>query len=346
MRKLALLALPVGLLAQVITLPGPPPLKLPPWLAPFPLARVQSSRGSANDAKVSYAAAVRPEKVVEFYHRELQLGGIVFETKPGDDGNIQFDTGKAIGSVRIRAAGEGSTVEVSYSLKPEPPPTPPAPVTNADLSGTWNFAHWGGRFRGTIQLQQTGSVVRGTWHTSYGKVEPDDPVAGRVSGNTLMLTRFVGDNQRFELTLSPDGHRMEGYGEGFFLNHTDLAMERADEPTAPAAPSKKGGLGTTPPQGTYKWAMQSTGFGQGAARKYKSFYYEVPTGRSVEEPLRLPGGGEIVSVFPDDCEFVMRNDAGKALDFRSQDEAKGASLGAGTWALYPLRCNGVVVYVK
>ena len=66
-------------------------------------------------------------------------------------------------------------------------------------------------------LSQSGAILRGTWHTSRGKVEPDDTVTGRVDGNVVTLWRFIGDNrQSFALTLSPDGDRLDGFGDGFF----------------------------------------------------------------------------------------------------------------------------------
>jgi hypothetical protein len=102
-----------------------------------------------------------------------------------------------------------------------------------DLSGVWAFTHAEARFEGTIVLRQTGSVFTGTWHTSTGKSEPDSSLAGRVAGNTVSFTRSVGSNQNFVLTLSADGNRLDGFGDGFFLNHTNLNMQR----TSGAAPS-------------------------------------------------------------------------------------------------------------
>jgi hypothetical protein len=99
------------------------------------------------------------------------------------------------------------------------------PATN--LSGTWGFTHFDGRFQGVIVLQQTGSSITGTWHTSAGKSEPDSSLAGWVNGNTVTLTRAVGNNQNYVLTLSTDGTRLDGFGDGWFLNHTNLNMQRA-----------------------------------------------------------------------------------------------------------------------
>jgi hypothetical protein len=77
-------------------------------------------------------------------------------------------------------------------------------------------------------LRQSGSTFAGTWHTSRGKSEPDDQVTGRVDGNTVTLWRFIGNNkQSFVLTLSADGNRLDGFGDGFFLNHTNLNMVRS-----------------------------------------------------------------------------------------------------------------------
>jgi hypothetical protein len=113
-----------------------------------------------------------------------------------------------------------------------------------DLSGTWGFTCMDDRFQGWVVIHQSGPTFRGTWHTSKGKVEPDDQVTGRVDGNIVTLWRFIGDNrQSYVLTLSPDGNRLDGFGDGFFLNHTNLNMQRskasAASPAAPAATVKK-----------------------------------------------------------------------------------------------------------
>jgi hypothetical protein len=116
--------------------------------------------------------------------------------------------------------------------------------TATDLSGTWGFTHANDQFQGWVTITQSGPILRGTWHTSRGKTEPDDVVTGRVDGNTVTLWRYIGDNrQSFALTLSPDGERLDGFGDGFFLNHTNLNMLRsrassAAQPT-PAATVRK-----------------------------------------------------------------------------------------------------------
>jgi hypothetical protein len=112
-----------------------------------------------------------------------------------------------------------------------PPSDGPASVSRAqavtDLSGTWGFTHADDHFRGWIVLQQSGSIISGTWHTSFGKSEPDDTISGRVDGNTVTIWRLIGNNrQNFVLTLSADGSRLDGFGDGFFLNHTNLNMQR------------------------------------------------------------------------------------------------------------------------
>ncbi len=124
--------------------------------------------------------------------------------------------------------------------------------TAADLSGTWGFTHWDDRFQGWIVLHQTGPILRGTWHTSKGKTEPNDEVTGRVDGNSVTLWRFIGDNrQSFVLTLSADGNRLDGFGDGYFLNHTNLNMQRSAATSVPttaaATVTVRKDLGTPPP---------------------------------------------------------------------------------------------------
>jgi len=88
-----------------------------------------------------------------------------------------------------------------------------------DLSGTW---------QGWIALCQSGSKLQGTWHTSSGKSEPDTSVTGRVDGTAVTLERFLGPNeQSYALILSADGNRLDGFGEGYFLHHTNLNMTRS-----------------------------------------------------------------------------------------------------------------------
>jgi hypothetical protein len=98
-----------------------------------------------------------------------------------------------------------------------------------NVSGTWAFTHGDGRFQGLIQLKESEWGVTGTWRTTKGKVEPDDQVVCLIEGRTVQLTRYIGRqfHQTFVLTLSNDGNRLDGFGEGYFLNHTNLNMQRA-----------------------------------------------------------------------------------------------------------------------
>lgn len=99
-----------------------------------------------------------------------------------------------------------------------------------DLSGTWSFTHFDDRFQGSITLSQSGSTLQGTWHTSSGKSEPDTPVTGSVNGTVVTLKRSLGQNQQtYEMTLSADGNRLDGFGEGYFLHHTNLNMTRSGD---------------------------------------------------------------------------------------------------------------------
>jgi len=111
----------------------------------------------------------------------------------------------------------------------------PAPaVAQGPLSGTWSFTHFDDRFQGWITLNQSGSTLEGTWHTSSGKSEPDTPVTGSVDGTAVTLQRSLGPNrQSYTLTLSADGNQLDGFGEGYFLHHTNLNMTRS-EPAKPA----------------------------------------------------------------------------------------------------------------
>src|SRR5215469_3291092 len=115
--------------------------------------------------------------------------------------------------------------------------TDPAPANPKDLSGTWTFTHLDNRFEGWIELLQSGTTLEGTWHTSSGKSEPDTPVTGTVNGATVTLTRFLGSNQQnYALTLAADGTRLDGFGEGYFLHHSNLNMKRSGDAKPAIAP--------------------------------------------------------------------------------------------------------------
>ena len=357
--------------AQVVTLPGPPPLALPGWLAPFPQTTDYVKQATTGEVTSSYLAAASAADVIAHYEKQLRAAGIDFAPRPEESGSlIQAETAQAYCTVAVRPQNGGVRVEVSYKAgrRPVPPvltelllewpswlevpnarlvsqrtnprgrvpewsvescpgdvisqpshgclkkeylssrPMPEvydylvfllhrygytsesvskAPYANLQLwkringqlaqmrmrqypeqteesyyrqldvqigqpanagtkvevtftvsnpagtvpvpsvAGTWSFTHFNDRFRGTVALSQSGTAVAGTWHTSFGKVEPDDAVAGRIEGNMLYLRRTIGDvRQDYQLTISPDNSRMDGYGEGFFLNHTNLNMQR------------------------------------------------------------------------------------------------------------------------
>ena len=60
-------------------------------------------------------------------------------------------------------------------------------------------------------------------------------MSARVDGNTVTLWTFIGNEQQyFTLNLSADRSRLDGYGDGWFLNHTNLDMLRVVEPPASA----------------------------------------------------------------------------------------------------------------
>src|SRR5215469_4158519 len=137
----------------------------------------------------------------------------------------------------------GTTPKKVYTTDDINNPAPLAPGQNPkDLSGTWSFTHFDDRFQGQITLRQSGSTLQGTWHTSSGKSEPDTEVNGRVDGASVTLWRFLGSNQQsYALTLSADGNRLDGFGEGYFLHHTNLSMTRsgaAKPASTPASPAR------------------------------------------------------------------------------------------------------------
>jgi hypothetical protein len=183
-----------------------------------------------------------------------------------------------------------------------------------NLSGTWVFTHADDRFQGTIVLRQAGSVITGTWlgWWEYSHTQPDH---GKQTAG-------------FSLTLSADGNRLDGFGYGWFINHANLNMRRAGTgvPSArtatPTIPHNSAHLSFPPPRGTWRWTIQSVVVGRGSTRKYVSYYYEAATDRSVEKPLTLPAGAEIVGIFPNNCMFSVRDELGHSFTFRNEEEAK------------------------
>lgn len=142
---------------------------------------------------------------------------------------------------RRRCSSEPPTKETERSAKKtyttEDINDPAPALGQGPLSGTWSFTHFDDRFQGWITLRQSGSTLEGTWHTSSGKSEPDTPVTGSVDGAAVTLQRSLGDNQQnYTLTLAADGTRLDGFGEGYFLHHTNLSMTRSEAAKPATAP--------------------------------------------------------------------------------------------------------------
>ena len=138
--------------------------------------------------------------------------------------------GDAARQNRQQKKTRGTTAKKTYTTDDMTAPT-------KDLSGTWSFTHFDDRFQGEITLRQSGSTLEGTWHTSSGKSEPDTPVTGSVDGTAVTLKRLLGTNQQsYALTLSADGNRLDGFGEGYFLHHTNLNMSRSGDAKPATAP--------------------------------------------------------------------------------------------------------------
>ena len=154
--------------------------------------------------------------------------------------------GDAARQSRQQKDTHGTTPKKVYTTDDMSAPTPALSPAAKDLSGTWSFTHFDDRFQGEITLRQSGSALQGTWHTSTGKSEPDSEVTGSVDGAAVTVKRILGTNQQtYALTLSADGTQLDGFGEGYFLHHTNLNMTRNEAPKpATAQPSA---TSTAPP---------------------------------------------------------------------------------------------------
>jgi hypothetical protein len=116
-----------GQASGVLQLPGPPPLALPRWLAPFPQARDRSTKATPTEGTSTYMAPGLPPDVVSHYEQHLRAAGIPFETR--QDGTVTLIEGaaeKTAWTVRVREENGGTRVEVNYALRRDPPPAPPA----------------------------------------------------------------------------------------------------------------------------------------------------------------------------------------------------------------------------
>lgn len=145
--------------------------------------------------------------------------------------------GDAARQNRQQKEKRGTTAKKVYTTDDMTRPPCALAQDTKDLSGTWSFTHFDDRFQGWIALCQSGSTLQGTWHTSSGKSEPDTVVTGSVDGTAVTLRRLLGSNeQSYALTLSADGNRLDGFGEGYFLHHTNLNMTRSGDAKPAAAP--------------------------------------------------------------------------------------------------------------
>ncbi len=145
--------------------------------------------------------------------------------------------GDAARQNRQQRKATGTTTKKVYTTDDMSNQAPATAQGPHDLSGTWSFTHFDDRFQGSITLRQSGSTLQGTWHTNSGKSEPDTEVTGSVDGAAVTLLRSLGSNQQsYALTLSADGNRLDGFGEGYFLHHTNLNMTRTGDARPATAP--------------------------------------------------------------------------------------------------------------
>jgi hypothetical protein len=212
------------------------------------------------------------------------------------------------------------------------------------VSGTWTFTCVGNRFQGTITLQQSGPTVMGWWRTEVGKSEPDTSVSGEIRGNTIYLTRSIGNlQQKYVLTISPDGNKIYGYGDGWGINHADMNMERSG--SAEPVQTPESAIGPGPKNLEWKWAVQSVAQRRGSDVKYANYSYESKTNKVVNEMLSLPDGAVIANVVPD-CAFYLQDSKGNYTKFQNAREAVGTAVRSGYWTVYPINADGVMVYFK
>ena len=164
-------------------------------------------------------------------------------------------------------------------------------------------------------------------------------VASDARGSAVVRIREDGNRSNVNVSYTLDA------GPAQATAPLPTALPAVVQPQRGSAPAKR--VATTPfKRVPYTWVMQSSILPGTSPRRYAAYYFEVPTGASVERPLDLPLGGTLVDVFPNDCVFSMEDQAGHRLTFRDAKEAVGRRLDAGSWSVFPVKCGGIDVFVR
>jgi hypothetical protein len=125
---------------SVLALPGPPPLSLPAWLAPFAEVHDRTDKATSSEVTSVYAASGSTAAVVSHYERELRDAGITFRTNaPGKRTSIEASTAKTWCSIHVSENTGGVMVEVHYVLRPDPAPLPQTSETHSDAGAKTSF---------------------------------------------------------------------------------------------------------------------------------------------------------------------------------------------------------------
>jgi hypothetical protein len=199
----------------VVTLPGPPPLAMPDWLAPYPQARNQAKKGTPDEVVVSYFAPGAPAGVIAHYEQHLRSAGVSFDRK--EDGNaasLDATLEKFDCTIRVSGQNDGSGVEVRYAKKKAPPPAPRATQETAPLTLEW--PEWLQVPRGRVVSQRTNPRGR-TWTWSEescpGDVigKPSQGCLKKVVQSSLSLQEIYN---QLEALLEQHGYTARSQGTG------------------------------------------------------------------------------------------------------------------------------------
>ena len=151
---------------SVVTLPGPKPLALPLWLAPFPQARLRSGKATPREITNSYLAAATVPAVIAHYEQQLRVRHIAFQTEPDGFGySVTIAPEKGQAEVRVREEIDGAGVEVHYTLESRPAPPPP-PLDPNPIVLEW--PDWLRSPDGRLLSQQTKPAGRTTADSCFG----------------------------------------------------------------------------------------------------------------------------------------------------------------------------------
>jgi hypothetical protein len=171
---------------SVLALPGPQPLSLPAWLAPFPDAHGRMGKSTWSEVTSTYTSSGSTAAVISHYEREMRDAGITFRTNAsGKRASIEASTAKTSCSIHISESTGVVMVEVQYALRPDPAPVPQTSETHSDAGAKTSFQE---AFDDTFKSSCRQSAMR-SGHVSQSVADSYCDCALSVYHETSSMTR-------------------------------------------------------------------------------------------------------------------------------------------------------------